>query len=277
VFSASTQPGGTSGASVDVGGRRLAFTVISGNIPADFSPEPFAFQAQTDVAPGTTVTSNAVTISGITAALTVSVANGTYSIGCGQDFIAYATQITNGTTLCVRHDASATPGTNTTTQLTVGSATAAFTSTTAPPDTTPDAFTFTDQASVAAGSIVVSNVVTITGIGSDSSVTVTGGEFSIGCNGTFTSSAGTIQSGQTVCVRHTAAGAAGGTVTTTLTVGGVSDDFTSSVAPVAASVNGNSNTPSSGSGGGGAVDRLTLALLGALTLFAHLARRRRTT
>lgn len=190
AFSASTQPGGTTTAGVDVGGRRVAFTVISGSSPADFVPEPFAFQAQTDVAPGTAVTSNAVTISGITAALTVQVTNGTYSVGCGQDFIAYATQITNGTTLCVRHDASSTPGTSTTTQLTVGSATAAFTSTTVPP------------------------------------------------------------------------------------VASVSDGPRAVVVPVTDSASIVSNTSSS-SGGGGAVDRLTLALLAALTLFAHFVRRRR--
>lgn len=274
AFSASQQPGGTASASVDIGGRRVEFTVISGNSPADFVPDSFAFQAQTDVELGATVTSNAVTISGFTAALMIHVTNGSYSVGCGQDFIMYDTQITNGTSVCVRHEAASTPGTSTTTQLRVGSVSAPFTSTTAPPDTTPDAFTFTDQASVPAGSIVVSNAVSITGINADASVSVTGGEFSIGCDGTFTSTAGTIQNGQTVCVRHTAAAAAGGNVTTTLTVGGVSDAFTSSVVPVSSAVdNAPNSTPRSG--GGGAVDRLTLSLLGALALFVHLARRRR--
>ncbi len=97
-------------------------------------------------------------------------------------------------------------------------------------DSTPDGFSFTAQSSVATSTQVTSNSVTIGGINSASAISVTGGEYSIGCGAVFTSAAGTIASGQSVCVRHTSAAAQNASVSTTLTVGGVSGTFTSTTA-----------------------------------------------
>jgi len=49
----------------------------------------------------------------------------------------------------------------------------------------------------------------------------------VGCNGTFTTNAGTVNNGNTVCVRHTASGASSTTVNTVLTIGGVQDTYSS--------------------------------------------------
>src|SRR6185295_18211537 len=49
--------------------------------------------------------------------------------------------------------------------------------------------------------------------------------------GNFTTDPGTISDGQTVCVRHSASSANSTTVNTTLTVGGVSDTFTTTTIP----------------------------------------------
>jgi len=94
-------------------------------------------------------------------------------------------------------------------------------------DATPDAFSFASRTNVAAGSTVVSDPATIGGLTMSAAVTVAGGEYSVGCTGTFTSSAGTIADGQTVCVRHTAAASVNTATTTVLTIGGVSGSFTS--------------------------------------------------
>lgn len=99
--------------------------------------------------------------------------------------------------------------------------------TTSPADTTPDAFAFTDVADVALGTPQTSNVVTITGLDSPASISVTGGEYAIGCGVAFTTAAGTIGSGQTVCVRHTSGATHLATTLTVLTVGGVTGDFRS--------------------------------------------------
>ncbi|MCW5592009.1 MAG: PPC domain-containing protein [Burkholderiales bacterium] len=99
------------------------------------------------------------------------------------------------------------------------------------PDTTPDAFSFTAQADVPTGSLRTSNTITPAGYNTAAAISVANGEYSIGCS-TFTASAGTINPGQTVCVRHTSSGSNSTTVTTTLTIGGVNGTFSSTtVAP----------------------------------------------
>jgi hypothetical protein len=102
-----------------------------------------------------------------------------------------------------------------------------FTSTTLPADTTPDAFTFNDVTEVAPDTVQTSNAVMITGINAAAAISVTGGEYSIGCGVAFTADAGTIDDGATVCVRHTSAATYATATDTTLTVGGVADTFTS--------------------------------------------------
>lgn len=97
-------------------------------------------------------------------------------------------------------------------------------------DTTPNAFAFVDVTDVAASTTQTSNAVTITGIDAPSPISVSGGLYSIGCTASFTSAAGSISNNQTVCVRHTSSASPETTVNTTLTVGGVSDTFSSTTA-----------------------------------------------
>ncbi|HQY46300.1 MAG TPA: FG-GAP-like repeat-containing protein, partial [Usitatibacteraceae bacterium] len=103
-------------------------------------------------------------------------------------------------------------------------------------DTTPEAFSFTPVADVAPGTQVTSGAAGITGINAPAPVFVVGGQYSVGCAEPYTSEASTIANGQTVCVRHVASAGYATQVTTTLTIGGVSADFTSTTvaAPVVA-------------------------------------------
>lgn len=98
------------------------------------------------------------------------------------------------------------------------------------PDVRPAQFTFTDQSDVASGTERTSAPVTITGIDAPAPVTVAGGTYSVGCTATYVSTAGTISANQTVCARHTSSASASTATNTTLTVGGVSDVFTSTTA-----------------------------------------------
>lgn len=93
-------------------------------------------------------------------------------------------------------------------------------------DTTPDAFSFSDQSGVATSSVITSAPITITGINAAADVTVTNGEHSID-GGAWTSSAGTVTNGQEIRVRHTSSGSYETAVNTILDVGGVTDTFTS--------------------------------------------------
>lgn len=49
----------------------------------------------------------------------------------------------------------------------------------AAPDTSPDAFTFTDQTGVALSQLINSNEITVSGINTDTPISVSGGYYSI--------------------------------------------------------------------------------------------------
>ena len=93
-------------------------------------------------------------------------------------------------------------------------------------DTTPDAFTFNDIANAALSTVQTSNAITVSGINGTAKVTVSGGTYSKN-GGTYTSSDGTCVNGDTFRVQHTSSSSNSTAVNTTLTIGGVSDTFTS--------------------------------------------------
>lgn len=95
------------------------------------------------------------------------------------------------------------------------------------PDSTPNAFTFTDQTGVALSTLITSAPITVTGIDTAATITVTGGAYDINSSGTFVTTAGTVSSGNTVRAQHTSSGSESTAVNTVVTIGGVSDTFTS--------------------------------------------------
>jgi len=98
------------------------------------------------------------------------------------------------------------------------------------PDTTPDSFSFTDQSGVDVSAEITSAAVTITGIDAAADITVTGGTYSI--NGAaFTADAGTVDNGDEVRARHTSSASYLTAVNTVVTIGGISDTFTSQTGP----------------------------------------------
>jgi len=268
---ASVTPGGTVTHTIRVGGRQASFTVLSTSTAADSIPDAFAFTAQTNSPLGTVVTSNNITVQGITGYSTATATNGTFSIGCTGSFVTSSTYITNGTELCVRHTTSSQYGTIVTTTLSIGGVSANFASTTIPADLTPDAFSLTAQTNAALNTLVNSNTFTVSGINGAAAISVTGGEYSVGCTTpAFTTAAGTVASGQTVCVRHTTSAQYSTSVTTTLTIGGVAASFSSTTASAPSNGGG-----SGGGGGGGAIDELLLAGLGLCMSLSFLERHRR--
>jgi hypothetical protein len=95
---------------------------------------------------------------------------------------------------------------------------------TSPADTTPDAFSFTDQTGVAASSTITSNTLTVAGVTAATAITTTvsGGEWQKN-GGSWTTAPGTVVLGDTFAVRGTSS--SGVTTDVTLTIGGVSDTF----------------------------------------------------
>jgi hypothetical protein len=94
-------------------------------------------------------------------------------------------------------------------------------------DTTPDQFAFVDQSDVARFDIITSAPVTVTGIDTPAAITVSGGTYDINASGSFTASAGTVNNGDTVRARQTSSASYSTAVNTLITIGGVSDTFTS--------------------------------------------------
>lgn len=93
-------------------------------------------------------------------------------------------------------------------------------------DIVPSAFIFNDVSSVALGTQQISNIIVVSGINGPSPISVTNGEYNVN-GGAYTSVAGTVVNGDQVRVRHTSSPLNNTAVTTTLTIGGVSDSFTS--------------------------------------------------
>jgi len=92
------------------------------------------------------------------------------------------------------------------------------------PDTTPNAYSYTATTNADPSAVITSSAVTISGINTATTVTITGGEYSI-AGGAFTSAAGTISSGQTIAIRLIAPATNSATASAQLTVGGVAGTF----------------------------------------------------
>lgn len=206
-----------------VGGVDGTYSITTAG-SADTTPDAFTFTAQTGVALSTMATSNSVTISGIDAPASISIANGEYSIN-GGGFTTSSGTITNGQSVVVRRTSSGSGSTTVTAVLTVGGVNGTFSVTTVgAADTTPNAFTFTAQTGVAVNTLATSNTVAISGIDSPAPVSITNGEYSIN-GGTFTISPGNITNGQTVAVRRTSSSSNSTAVTAVLNIGGVNGTF----------------------------------------------------
>jgi len=94
------------------------------------------------------------------------------------------------------------------------------------PDTTPDAFTFTDVTNVALSSTQTSNIITVAGLNTSTSVSISGGTYSKN-GGAYTSANTTAVNGNTFAVRHTASGSFSTAASCTLNIGGVTDAYSS--------------------------------------------------
>ncbi|WP_439640802.1 beta strand repeat-containing protein [Nevskia sp.] len=186
-------------------------------------PDAFSFGSITGVERDSQRTSTSITITGIEAAVTVSVDIGEVSINGGA--FGSGGTIEPGQTVQVRHTASSSFASTVTSTVTIGDVAGTFSSTTRAAVVVPNAFSFGSRTNVERGSVQTSEAVAITGLEAPATVSVDIGQVSI--NGGAFGSGGTIEPGQTVQVRHTASASFAGTVTSTVTIGGVAGTFTS--------------------------------------------------
>lgn len=97
-------------------------------------------------------------------------------------------------------------------------------------DTTPDAFSFTDVSNATLSTLYTSNTITVTGINSATPISLTGnGQYQKNSDA-WTTVAGTVVVNDTVKARHTSSSAEGTARATTITIGGISDTYTTTTA-----------------------------------------------
>lgn len=177
------------------------------------------FTNQTNVNPGSTISSNAVTLSGFSGTLTATCGTGCTAIA--RNGAWGSTTVANfaaGDTIAIRQTSSASPGTATNATVTVGSITsAAWTVTTL--DNGPAAFSFTDLSTAPTAQTVSSNAVTLTGTGIWTA-NCGSGCTSIAINSVWGGATVTgVVSGNTIAIRQITSGTVGTATTASVTVG----------------------------------------------------------
>jgi len=227
------------------------------SITSDTTPNTFTFVDRTGVERSTLTESNTITVSGIDAAATISIsgADGTYSIDGGSSYTSEDGTVNNGASVAVRVTASSSYETTVSTTLTIGGVSDNFSITTeseSVSDTTPNPFTFVDRTGIERSALTESNTITVSGIDTATTISISGddGEYSIN-GGTFTSETGTVNNGASVKARVTSSSDYDTSVSTTLNIGGVSDSFdVSTLSEIASELvayfpfNGNANDES---------------------------------
>jgi len=215
---------------VQVGSASATWTITTQTEPAQI-PNTFDFNDVSDAGLNTTITSNQVTITGITQSVAVSSpTNGFQSSVNGGTFSTAAKTITNGQTLRLRYTTTGNTGETASTIITVGGSPNVDWNITnqGTADTDPNYFFFTDVNNAAASSVITSDPVLINGINVPTQVTATdGAEIRVGSGSWVAGSTGTtINNGQNLRVRITSSADPGGVVETDVTVGSLTDTFT---------------------------------------------------
>jgi hypothetical protein len=189
----------------------------------DMLPDALVFEPVVDVPLNSLQISNTVIITGIE--VPVRISGGPYSVNGGA-FTTQSGTVQEGDQVRLQRMSASTFDTWRSAFVDIGAGSYIFKTKTIRRDTTPDAFALGDIVGVLRGTVVTSNPITVTGINDAASISVAGGSFSVN-DGAFTTASGTVTEGQTIRVRHTASAAFSSSISTQLTIGGISGTFTS--------------------------------------------------
>lgn len=213
-------------ATITIGGVSDSRTVTT--VAADTTPDAFNVGSNvTNAALSTNYDSLTVTVGGLSVGTSVSVSttNGTYSKNGGA-YTAVSGNVVNGDTLVLRIQSSSSPATPITGTLNIGGVTDSRTVTTLAADTTPDAFDIgADVTGAATNAQYTSSTITVSGINTSVSLSVTNGVYSKNFS-PYGSASGTAVAGDQVTFRMFASSNFSTAKTGTLTIGGTSDSRT---------------------------------------------------
>ena len=223
---ASPQFGAEVTVTVDVGGTKADFTVVTRQAVA--VPNAFSFAPLGAAEPGERVTSAPVTLSGPEVPVTATVSGaGQPTLLVNGSEVGVPTQVEAGDTLAVSLTAGSQFDQAVTATVNVAGVTADFTVTTRSAAGVPDPFSFAAAGPVEPGAVVTSSAATLTGFDGPLSATVSGaGAPELLINGVTAAVPAQVEPGDTVAVRLVANSEFGASVTATVNVGGVTADFT---------------------------------------------------
>ena len=203
----------------------ISDTFSSTTEAADTTPTAFSFFDQTGLATNVPVVSAAITVAGISAPTTITIAGGSYSIN-GTAFTSSAGNVNNGDQIRVALQTASNSSTTVSATVTIGGLSDSFSATTGALDATPAAFSFTDVTGAKKKQAVTSNAITVSSINTSVAISVNGAGVTYSKNGgTFTAGAGTVVNGDQVRLRLTASSTSNTTLTATATIGGISDQW----------------------------------------------------
>jgi subtilisin-like proprotein convertase family protein len=183
--------------------------------PPSTTPNPVTFVPANDVNLSAVTESNQVTISGLSVAVGVSVTGGEYKIGDAGAYTGAAGTIKTGDKIQLRATAASTLNTAKDVKLTVGTSTFTFTVTT---KKTAGDVSFVTKIDQPWATAVESNTATLSGINPSTPISVSGGSYKVN-SGAYTTTAGTINDGDTVTVKGNTASADLTDKVVTLTIG----------------------------------------------------------
>lgn len=189
----------------------------------DIDPDPIVFNSVSGVQRDAWISSGAIEVTGIDSAAPIDVIGGFYSIDGGA-FTSASGVVEEGQSVIVQLKSAISFSTPSQVDLTIGSVSAAFQVTTEARDTQPDNFDFLDVTEAALGAEIISESLGIPGINSGTSISVSGGEYSID-GGAFTSVDGTVNPDQSIRLRVVASSSPETTEIAVVSIGGVNDRF----------------------------------------------------
>ncbi len=186
------------------------------------TPNPVTFAPVNDVNLSAVIESNQVTITGINTAVAVSVTGGEYRIGDAGAYTDAAGTIKTGEKLQLRTTAASRLNTAKDVEVTVGTSTFTFTVTT---KKTAGDVSFINKIDQPWATGIESNTVTLSNINPDTPISVAGGSYKINSSA-YTTTAGTVNDGDTVTVKGNTASADLTDTVVALTIGGQVRTFT---------------------------------------------------
>ena len=189
----------------------------------DTTPDAISFASQTDINPDEDAFSEVVTVTGFDGAATVTITNGQFQVNNG-NWVTTGT-ISAGDSLRLFQEVPNTFETTTITTVSINGHDFSFTTTTRAADVTPDNISFTAQTDVEPSSAVTSNTVALAGFEGQLALSVTNGSLLV--NGSDAGASASVSAGDQIQVVQTSSSDFEASVTSSVTLGSVSADFTS--------------------------------------------------